>query len=98
MPSYKAPIEDISFLLNDVFHIDRYSALSGFGDMSPEMIEAILGEAAKICEEQLQPLNWYELTGSGPFSLMLTLYDSSSPTGAMPGSFVLPAIERERCA
>ena len=50
MPSYKAPIEDISFLLNDVFHIDRYSALSGFGDMSPEMIEAILGEAAKICE------------------------------------------------
>ena len=58
MPSYKAPIEDISFLLNDVFHIDRYSALSGFGDMSPEMIEAILGEAAKICEEQLQPLNY----------------------------------------
>ena len=58
MPSYKAPVDDVSFLLNDVFHIDRYSNLAGFGDMSPEMIEAILGEAAKICEEQLQPLNY----------------------------------------
>ncbi len=48
--------------------------------------------------KQLRPLNWYELTGTGPYSLMLTLYDSSSPTGATPGSFELPTIQRERCA
>ena len=47
---------------------------------------------------QLQPRNWYELTGSGPYSLMLTLYDASSPSGATPGNFVLPAIQRGRCA
>ena len=57
MPSYKAPVADVSFLLNDVFGIERHSNLSGFSDLSPDMIEAILGEAAKICEEQLAPLN-----------------------------------------
>lgn len=46
---------------------------------------------------QLMPLNWYELSGSGPYSLMLTLYDSASPAGAAQGSFTLPSIRRERC-
>jgi len=57
MPSYKAPVEDIAFLLNDVFRIERYSNLPGFSDLSAEMLDAILGEAAKLCEEQLAPLN-----------------------------------------
>src|SRR6266404_907628 len=30
MPIYKAPLEDVSFLLNDVFQIDRYDNLPGF--------------------------------------------------------------------
>ena len=57
MPSYKAPVSDVSFLLNDVFHIEKYSNLPGFADLGGEMIDAIAGEAAKLCEEQLQPLN-----------------------------------------
>ena len=57
MPSYKAPVDDVSFLLNDVFGFERYSNLPGFADMNAETVEAILAEAAKICEEQLQPLN-----------------------------------------
>ena len=57
MPSYKAPVEDVQFLLNDVFHIDRYSNLPGFSDASPDVVEAILGEAAKLCEQVLTPLN-----------------------------------------
>ena len=57
MPSYKAPVEDVQFLLNDVFHIDRYANLPGFSDASPDVVEAILGEAAKFCEEVLTPLN-----------------------------------------
>ena len=57
MPSYKAPAADVSFLLNDVFRIDQYAALPGFADLSPEMLDAIVGEAGKLCEEQLQPLN-----------------------------------------
>ncbi len=57
MPTYKAPVEDVSFLLNDVFQIDRYGNLPGFTDASADVREAILGEAAKLSEQVLQPLN-----------------------------------------
>src|SRR3989440_7984188 len=60
MPTYKAPLEDVSFLLNDVFQIDRYDNLPGFTDASADVREAILGEAAKLSEEVLQPLNRVE--------------------------------------
>src|ERR1700731_473847 len=56
MPIYKAPVEDVNFLLNDVFQIDRYDNLPGFSDASADVREAILSEAAKLSEEVLQPL------------------------------------------
>src|SRR3954466_547048 len=57
MPIYKAPLEDVNFLLSDVFQIDRYDNLPGFSDASADVRKAILGEAAKLSEEVLQPLN-----------------------------------------
>ncbi|MBK9081040.1 MAG: acyl-CoA dehydrogenase C-terminal domain-containing protein [Rhizobiales bacterium] len=57
MPSYKAPVEDVLFLLNDVFEMSRYANLPGFADATPDVVEAILGEAAKLCENTLAPLN-----------------------------------------
>ena len=57
MPVYKAPVDDVLFLLNDVFHIERYANLPGFADASPDLVEAVLGEAAKFCEDVLVPLN-----------------------------------------
>ncbi len=57
MPSYKAPVDDVMFLLNDVFHVERYSNLPGFSDASPDIVEAVLGEAAKFSEDVLTPLN-----------------------------------------
>ncbi|MGH6663996.1 MAG: acyl-CoA dehydrogenase C-terminal domain-containing protein, partial [Pseudolabrys sp.] len=57
MPTYKAPVDDTLFLLNDVLHIDRYGNLPGFADASPDLIEAVLREAAKFSEEVLTPLN-----------------------------------------
>src|ERR1700722_18378291 len=57
MPTYKAPVEDVVFLLGDVFHYERYANLPGFGDLSPDVLTAVLGECAKLCEEVLQPLN-----------------------------------------
>lgn len=57
MPIYRAPVEDVAFLLNDVFQIDRYDNLPGFSDASADVREAILTEAAKLSEEVLQPLN-----------------------------------------
>ncbi len=60
MPTYRAPVADVVFLLNDVLDWERHSSLPGFADASPDVIEAILGEIAKLAEEVLQPLN---LTG-----------------------------------
>jgi len=57
MPVYKAPVDDVLFLLNDVFHIERHANLPGFADASPDLVGAILGEAARFCEEVLTPLN-----------------------------------------
>jgi alkylation response protein AidB-like acyl-CoA dehydrogenase len=57
MPVYKAPVEDALFLLNDVFHIERFANLPGFADASPDVVKAILGEVGKFCENVLVPLN-----------------------------------------
>ena len=42
MPTYKAPVGDVMFLLSDVFHIDRYNNLPGFADATPDVLEAVL--------------------------------------------------------
>jgi acyl-CoA dehydrogenase len=57
MPTYKAPVEDVKFLLNDVFHMERYGNMPGFADASPDVVAAILEEAAKFAEEVVAPLN-----------------------------------------
>ncbi|RJF86278.1 acyl-CoA dehydrogenase [Oleomonas cavernae] len=57
MPSYKAPVDDIRFVLNDVLNIGKYSNLAGFADAPRDVVDAILDEGAKICERVLAPLN-----------------------------------------
>ncbi|MBB1091824.1 acyl-CoA dehydrogenase C-terminal domain-containing protein [Rhodopseudomonas palustris] len=57
MTIYKAPVEDVGFLLNDVFQFDRYNNLPGFADAAPDVRDAIINEAARLSEQVLQPLN-----------------------------------------
>jgi alkylation response protein AidB-like acyl-CoA dehydrogenase len=57
MPTYKAPVADVMFLLNDVFHVERYNNLPGFAEATPDLMEAVLTEAGKFCEDVLAPLN-----------------------------------------
>ena len=47
MPTYKAPVDDALFLLNDVFQIERYGNLPGFADATPDMVEAVLTRGRK---------------------------------------------------
>jgi alkylation response protein AidB-like acyl-CoA dehydrogenase len=57
MPSYKAPVADTLFVLNEVVRIGDYAHLPGFREATPDLVGAVLGEGAKFVEEVLQPLN-----------------------------------------
>ncbi|MBX6327619.1 MAG: acyl-CoA dehydrogenase C-terminal domain-containing protein [Pseudolabrys sp.] len=57
MATYRAPVDDALFLLNDVFHLDRYGNLPGFADASPDLVDAVLREAGRFSEKVLVPLN-----------------------------------------
>lgn len=61
MPTYKAPLEDIEFVLNDLLKVNQLASLPGFGpdgaDVTAELVMSILEEAAKLAENELQPLN-----------------------------------------
>ncbi|OCW56391.1 acyl-CoA dehydrogenase C-terminal domain-containing protein [Hoeflea olei] len=57
MPVFKAPVDDTLFILNDVLGYERYMNLPGFSDASPDIVEAVLREGARLSEEVLLPLN-----------------------------------------
>ncbi|PCI60181.1 MAG: acyl-CoA dehydrogenase [Kordiimonadales bacterium] len=57
MPIYNAPVKEMLFVLNEMLNLNKYSNLPGYADATPDMVEAILEEGAKICENELAPLN-----------------------------------------
>jgi alkylation response protein AidB-like acyl-CoA dehydrogenase len=57
MPTYKAPLDDIRFVLEDVLDVAQVASLPGYADATPDLLASVLEEAAKLCEEVMQPLN-----------------------------------------
>ncbi len=58
MPVYKAPLNEIRFVLNDVLGYDKnVASLPGYGEATFDNMAAILEAAAKLAENELQPLN-----------------------------------------
>jgi len=54
---YRAPVTDITFCLDHIVGFDRVQAASRFEDATSDVVQAILTEAGRICEEVLAPLN-----------------------------------------
>jgi len=55
--SYTAPLTDIRFVLEEAAGFGEVAQLPGYEATSPDLVEAILSEAAKLAENVLAPLN-----------------------------------------
>ncbi|HMT79862.1 MAG TPA: acyl-CoA dehydrogenase [Azonexus sp.] len=57
MSDYRAPIEDMRFVMDELADLPGIARLPGFEEATPDMADAILEEAAKFTGEVLAPLN-----------------------------------------
>ena len=57
MTVYKAPLDEINFLLNHVLDMEKIAGLPGYEEASSDMVDAILTEAARFFGEVLAPSN-----------------------------------------
>lgn len=57
MPEYKAPIRDLQFVMHELLNSEAHYKGIGAEDASRDMVDAIMSEGAKFCEQVLAPLN-----------------------------------------
>ena len=58
MPQYRAPLRDIKFVMSELLDSENhYANIPGGEEATPDMVDAIIQEGAKFCEQVLSPLN-----------------------------------------
>ena len=57
MSQYIAPIRDMQFVLKELAGLEQVSQLPGCEEATPDLVDAVLEEAAKFAEGVLSPLN-----------------------------------------
>lgn len=57
MSEIKIPLRDMRFAMRELLNWDQHYASLGYEDASPDVVDAILEEGAKFCENVLAPLN-----------------------------------------
>ncbi|ANT61646.1 acyl-CoA dehydrogenase [Salipiger sp. CCB-MM3] len=55
--AYRAPVAEFTFLLDKVVGFDAVTATERHAEATPDMVAAVLGEAGRLCDEVLAPLN-----------------------------------------
>lgn len=65
---------------------------------STRVARATDGSLQLYVSKAISPRNWIEITGAGPFALILSLYDTSSFSSVGDDPVTLPAIIREACS
>lgn len=57
MPIYNAPIKELRFILNELLVITDCKDIPGYGDVTDDLVDAILEGGARVTEEIWLPLN-----------------------------------------
>ena len=57
MYGYRAPLRDMRFVLHELLAGEPVTALPGCEDATPELIDSVLEQAARLAESELAPLN-----------------------------------------
>jgi len=57
MPTYTAPIDNFRFVMNDVLAVGDTMTRLGLTEATPDLLDAVMEEAGKLCSNVLQPLN-----------------------------------------
>lgn len=58
MPIYNAPLNDIRFVLHEMLNVEQLSEeMPNFAEATRDLIDPVLEEGAKICQDVLFPLN-----------------------------------------
>ena len=58
MADYKAPLREFHFVLHELFDAEGvFAELPGFDEVDRDLIDAVLAEGARVCEEVVAPLN-----------------------------------------
>src|SRR5690606_23339355 len=55
--TYRAPTQDIRFILKELADLEGVLALPGFEEFNEELIDAVLEENARFAEQEIAPLN-----------------------------------------
>ncbi|MBT6534012.1 MAG: acyl-CoA dehydrogenase [Marinovum sp.] len=53
---YQAPVQEYKFLFDHVVRFDQVANTARFKEATPDMVEAIMGEAGRMCQDVLAPL------------------------------------------
>ncbi len=57
MADYKAPVQEMSFVLNDLFDVQSLTTIPAFAEATPDLVDAVVQEAGKFAAEVIAPLN-----------------------------------------
>jgi 3-(methylsulfanyl)propanoyl-CoA dehydrogenase len=58
MSTYQAPLKDMKFVLNELAGLGEVAKLPGYGEATPDTVDAILEEASKFATGVLDPINY----------------------------------------
>lgn len=57
MADYKAPVKEISFVINELLNVNQLTSIPDFAEATPELVDAVVEEAGKFAAEVFAPIN-----------------------------------------